>query len=47
MAVTIYHKIINNNHIRIENKVTKPEQKAIKVKADISTTKHTITETKE
>ena len=47
MAITLFHRIIviNNNHIKIKNK--KPEKKAIKVSADIRTTKHTITEVRE
>ena len=47
MAVTIFHRIINNNKIRIINRTKKPETKAIKISADIRTTKHTITEVRE
>ena len=47
MAVTLFHKVINR--VKIINKSTtkKPEKKAIKVSADIRTTKHTITEVRE
>ena len=47
MAVTIFHKVINKITIINKAKKKEPEQKAIKVRADISTTKHTITEVRE
>ena len=47
MAITIFHRVINNNHIRIINNRKKPEKKALKVSADIKTIRHTITEVKE
>ena len=45
MAVTIYHKIINR--VKIVNNTKTKEQKAIKLSADIKTTKHTITEVRQ
>lgn len=44
MAVTLFHRIINR--VKIINKYSKkePQQKAVKVSADIKTIKHTITE---
>lgn len=47
MAVTIYHKIINRVKIVNNTKTKEPEQKAIKLSADIKTTKHTITEVRQ
>ncbi|MBO7712019.1 MAG: hypothetical protein J6S85_00910 [Methanobrevibacter sp.] len=47
MAVTLFHKVINNNHIKIINnspKETKTQKRAIKVSNNIKTTRHTITE---
>lgn len=47
MAVTIWHRVINNNnHIRIINKGKKPERRAMKVRGDVKATKHTISEVK-
>lgn len=43
MAVTLFHRVINR--VRIVNNTTKkPEKRAIKVKNNVKTTKHTITE---
>lgn len=46
MAITIFHKVINNNKIRIINNNNAPQQKYTQVSADIKTTKHTISEIK-
>ena len=48
MAVTLFHRviIINNKHIKIINGKKEPKNKAIKVSADIKTTRHTLTEVK-
>ena len=46
MAVTIYHKVINNNKIVIINKGEnkKPVEKSLRIKGNIKTTRHTLTE---
>ena len=47
MAVTIWHRIINNNNrVRIINKESKPQQRAVKVKGNIRATRHEISEVK-
>lgn len=45
MAVTIFHRIINRNRVRIINdKPKEPETKMIRVSGDIKARRHTITE---
>jgi len=46
MAVTIWRRTINNNRVRIINKESKPERRAVKVRGDIKATRHEISEVK-
>ena len=46
MAVTIFHRVINNNRIKIVNNAEKrTEKRAIKVSGDVKAIRHEITET--
>lgn len=46
MAVTLFHRIINRNYLKvvIHNGKKKPQKKALNVKSDIRSTRHTISE---
>ena len=44
MAVTIFHKVINNTRVRIVNK--KPKEQKIKISGNIKAIKHEINEVK-
>lgn len=45
MAVTIFHRVINRNRVRIINNTPqKPKTNMIRVSGDIKARRHTITE---